>query len=151
MFLEDYSMITEVVIRTRYAETDQMGIIYHANYFVWFEIGRTEFLRQLNLSYKELEESNILLPVIDVGCKYLKPTKYDDEIVIKTALTSLKGVKLVFRYEVVRKSDGVLLAEGHTKHAFVNKELKPVNFKKKMSHIWNVLNECIEDRDNNAV
>lgn len=137
-------MINETIIRTRYAETDQMGIVYHANYFVWFEIGRTEFFRQLNMNYKELEEENILLPVIDVGCKYIQSAKYDDEIVIKTRITKLKGVKLVFSYEIIRKNDNVLLAEGYTKHAFVTKELKPVNFKKKMPHVWEALDQSIE-------
>lgn len=137
-------MIGKTIIRTRYAETDQMGVIYHANYFTWFEIGRTEFFRQLNMDYKDLEAENILLPVIDVGCKYIHSAKYDDEIIIQTRLTSLKGVRLEFRYEIIRKSDNVLLAEGYTKHAFVNKELKPVNFKKKMPQVWDSLNQSIE-------
>ncbi|SCG83830.1 hypothetical protein DW1_2266 [Proteiniborus sp. DW1] len=137
-------MIGKTIIRTRYAETDQMGVIYHANYFTWFEIGRTEFFRQLNMDYKDLEAENILLPVIDVGCKYMQSAKYDDELIIQTRLTSLKGVRLEFRYEIIRKSDNVLLAEGYTKHAFVNKELKPVNFKKKMPQVWNLLNQSIE-------
>ncbi len=137
-------MISETIIRTRYAETDQMGIIYHANYFVWFEIGRTEFFRQLNMDYRELEENNILLPVIDVGCRYIQSAKYDDEIIIRTKLSSLKGVKLMFSYEIIRKKDNVLLAEGYTKHAFVTKELKPVNFKKKLPHVWEMLNQSIE-------
>lgn len=137
-------MINETIIRTRYSETDQMGIIYHANYFVWFEIGRTEFFRQLDMDYKELEENNILLPVIDVGCRYIQSAKYDDELIIKTKLSSLKGVKLIFSYEIIRKKDNALLAEGYTKHAFVTKELKPVNFKKKLPHVWEILNQSIE-------
>lgn len=144
-------MVNETIIRTRYAETDQMGVIYHANYFTWFEIGRTEFFRQLKMDYSKLEEENILLPVIDVGCKYIQSAKYDDEIIIKTWLTSLKGVKLEYKYEIIRKSDKVLLAEGYTRHAFVNKELKPVNFKKKMPHVWDALNQSIEGGDDNAV
>lgn len=141
-------MINETIIRTRYEETDQMGVIYHANYFTWFEIGRTEFFRQLKMNYRELEEENILLPVIDVGCKYIQSAKYDDEIIIKTRLINLKGVKLEFKYEIIRKVDNVLLAKGYTKHAFVNKELRPVNFKKKMPHVWDALNQSIEGEDN---
>ncbi len=137
-------MTSKTIIRTRYAETDQMGVIYHANYFIWFEIGRTEFFRQLNMDYKDLEAENILLPVIDVGCKYIQSAKYDDEIIIQTKLISLKGVRLEFRYEIIRKSDNVLLAEGYTKHAFVNKELKPVNFKKSMPQVWDLLSKSIE-------
>ncbi len=144
-------MINETLIRTRYAETDQMGVIYHANYFTWFEIGRTEFFRELNMDYRELEEENILLPVIDVGCKYIRAAKYDDEIIIKTKLTNIRGVKLIFNYEIIRKSDNVLLAEGYTKHGFVTKELKPINFKKKMPHVWEALNQSIEGEDKSAI
>lgn len=144
-------MINETVIRTRYAETDQMGIIYHANYFVWFEIGRTEFFRQLNMDYRELEEEDILLPVIDVRCKYIQSAKYDDEIIIKTKLTNLKGIRLIFSYEIIRMNDNVLLAEGYTKHAFVTKELKPVNFKKKLPNVWEALIQSIEGEDRSVI
>lgn len=140
-------MVNETTIRTRYAETDQMGIIYHANYFVWFEIGRNEFFRSLNMNYRELEKENILLPVIDVGCKYIQSAKYDDELIIKTKLVQLKGVKLRFNYDIIRKRDNVLLAQGYTIHAFVTKELKPINFKKKMPKIWEELKNNIEGED----
>lgn len=138
-------MVNETVIRVRYAETDQMGIVYHANYFTWFEIGRTEFFRTFEMDYKTLEENDVLLPVIDVGCKYIISAKYDDEIIIKTRVTSIKGVKLKFNYEIYRKSDDVLLSEGYTLHAFVSKQLKPVNLKKKFSGIWDKLNQSIEE------
>lgn len=138
-------MVNETVIRARYAETDQMGIVYHANYFTWFEIGRTEFFRAFEMDYKTLESNDVLLPVIDVGCKYIVSAKYDDEIIIQTRATSIKGVKLKFNYSIYRKSDNVLLAEGYTLHAFVTKQLKPINFKKKFSDIWYKLNESIEE------
>ncbi len=134
----------ETEIRARYSETDQMGIIYHANYFSWFEIGRTDFLRQMGMSYRGMEEKNILLPVIDVGCKYIIAAKYDDEIIIKTRITQLKGVKIQFNYELYRKNDNILLAEGHTLHAFVDKSLKPINFRKKHKDIWESLNKNLE-------
>ncbi|RKD33413.1 acyl-CoA thioesterase [Thermohalobacter berrensis] len=137
-------MVSETNIRARYSETDQMGVIYHANYLNWFEIGRTEFFRKLGKDYRELEEENVLLPVIDVGCKYIKAAKYDDEIIIKTKLVKLKGVRLEFNYEIIRKEDNVLLAEGYTKHAFVDKQLKPINFRKKYKDIWNKLKEVLE-------
>lgn len=137
-------MINETTIRVRYAETDQMGIVYHANYFSWFEVGRTEFFRALGMNYKALEEKEILLPVIDVGCKYIISAKYDDEVIIKTKLKKLKGVKIQFDYEIYRKVDNSLLAEGYTIHAFVSKDLKPVNFKKKCNSIWEKLYNSIE-------
>ena len=138
-------MVNETIIRVRYAETDQMGIVYHANYFTWFEIGRTEFFRAFEMDYKTLEENDVLLPVIDVGCKYIFSAKYDDEIIIKTRVTSIKGIKLKFNYEIYRKSDNVLLAEGYTLHAFVTKQLKPVNFKKKFRSLWEKLNQSVEE------
>ncbi|WP_141706098.1 acyl-CoA thioesterase [Caloranaerobacter ferrireducens] len=137
-------MINETVIRVRYGETDQMGIVYHANYFVWFDIGRTEFFREIGMEYKTLEEKDVLLPVIDVGCKYIVSAKYDDEIIIRTKVTELKGVRLKFNYEIIRKNDMVKLAEGYTAHAFVNSELKPINFKKKFKDIWDKLENSIE-------
>lgn len=136
-------MSNDTRVRVRYGETDQMGIVYHANYFVWFDIGRTEFFRSLKLSYKELEERNVLLPVIDVGCTYKISAKYDDEIIIKTRVESLKGVKLKFVYEIVRSIDNVVLAEGYTEHAFVDKELKPINFKRKYNDVWEMLSNTI--------
>ena len=137
-------MISETTIRVRYAETDQMGIVYHANYFTWFEIARTEFLRSFSIDYRELETQNVLLPVIDVGCKYITSAKYDDEVIIKTKITRIKGVRLEFNYQVYRKIDNVLLAEGYTKHAFVDKQLKPVNFRRKFNELWDELNESVE-------
>lgn len=137
-------MAHETTIRTRYSETDQMSVIYHANYFSWFEIGRTDFFRKIGMTYKSLEEQNVLLPVIDVGCKYLVAAKYDDELIIRTRLTMLKGVKLQFEYEIIRKEDNQLLAQGYTKHGFVDKGLKPVNFKKKYNAIWDMLNKNLE-------
>lgn len=137
-------MAHETTIRTRYSETDQMSVIYHANYFSWFEIGRTDYFRKVGMTYKSLEDQNILLPVIDVGCKYLVAAKYDDELIIRTRLTMLKGVKLQFEYEIIRKEDNQLLAQGYTKHGFVDKGLRPVNFKKKYNEVWDMLNKNLE-------
>ncbi|WP_130807683.1 acyl-CoA thioesterase [Senegalia massiliensis] len=137
-------MKNKTTIRARYSETDQMGVIYHANYFNWFEIGRTSFFRNLGYDYKKLENEGVLLPVIDVGCKYIVSAKYDDEIIIETYIEKLKGVKIKYKYNIIRKRDNLLLAEGYTLHAFVNKDLKPINFKKKYNELWNKLNEAIE-------
>ena len=135
-------MINETKIRVRYGETDQMGIVYHANYFVWFDIGRTEFLRSNGMSYKELEDMNVLLPVIDVGCTYKNPALYDDEIIIKTKVSELKGVKIKFEYEVFKEEK--LLSTGFTEHAFVDNTLRPINFKKKFNEIWEMLSKNME-------
>lgn len=137
-------MINKTTIRVRYQETDQMGVVYHSNYFIWFEIGRTEFFRQLDLAYKVMEENNILVPVVDVSCKYKAPAKYDDEIIIKTRCESLKSVKIKFEYEIIRASDEKLLATGYTVHAFTSSDLKIINFKKNHENIFTKISNTID-------
>jgi acyl-CoA thioester hydrolase len=112
-------------VRVRYAETDQMGVVYYANYFVWFEIGRTELLRQLGGTYKDLEAEGIFLPVIDASCHYAQAGRYDDELEIQTEGLLLSPVRLQFDYAVVRVADGVTLATGRTVHASLNPRGRP--------------------------
>ncbi|HEX9859706.1 MAG TPA: thioesterase family protein [Nitrospirota bacterium] len=114
----------EHIHRVTYSETDQMGFAYYANYLVWFEIGRTELIRESGLTYRELEDKGFMLPVIEASCRYLKPARYDDLVTIRAAVTELKGVRMSFGYEVLL--DGVLLAEGMTRHAFMDKNGRPV-------------------------
>jgi acyl-CoA thioester hydrolase len=113
----------EIEVRVRYAETDRMGLLHHANYFVYFEMGRTELLRQRGLSYREIEDSGHLLVLIDLGCKYKKPAYYDDLLTLRTIVERVTHVKIVHRYEVRR--DGVLLAEGHSTLACIDRSGKP--------------------------
>ena len=112
-------------IRVRYAETDKMGIVYYSNYFVWFEIGRTDLLRTSGWSYRELEADGISLPVIEAGCQYHQPARYDDELEIRTTGTLISPVRVEFHYEVVRPSDGQCLATGRTMHAAIDREGRP--------------------------
>ncbi len=107
--------------RVTYAETDAMGIVYYANYLRWFEMGRTEFLRSLGISYKELEGQGIHLPVSEVFCKYLVSAKYDDVLIIETTLDFLKRASTQFSYRILRKGDGVKLIIGRTLHAFTDR------------------------------
>jgi acyl-CoA thioester hydrolase len=114
--------------RVRYAETDQMGIVYYANYLVWFEIGRVELLRTLGLSYRMLEvEHGCILPVVEATCRYRAPARYDDEILIETRPTVLRGAVIKFGYRILRKAaegeDPKLLAEGETVHVVCDAEL----------------------------
>ncbi|MBD1372781.1 acyl-CoA thioesterase [Hazenella sp. IB182357] len=113
-------------IRVRYQETDQMGIVYHANYLVWFEVGRSDFTRGLGIHYQDIEDKGLLLPIIQVQCRYISPAKYDDEIQVYTELEKLEGSKMSFRYEVKRKLDGQRLVTGQTDHLWVNSEMKRV-------------------------
>ncbi|HUK46483.1 MAG TPA: thioesterase family protein [Terriglobales bacterium] len=109
--------ICEVRLRVRYAETDQMGVVYHANHFIWFEVGRVEFLRQLGFSYREMEQDDgCFIAVVDARCRYKSPARYDEEIVVRTQLKNVRESLVHFAYQLVRASDGALLAEGETTH-----------------------------------
>jgi acyl-CoA thioester hydrolase len=115
----------ETRVRVRYAETDQMGVVYHTNHFVWFEVGRVEFLRQLGFSYRDMEkEDGCFIAVVDARCRYRAPAFYDDEIVIRTHLKHIRNSVIHFGYELLRAGDGVLLAEGETTHVVTNAEMK---------------------------
>jgi acyl-CoA thioester hydrolase len=116
-------------VRVRYAETDQMGIVYYANYLVWFEIGRVEVLRALGLTYSQLEtDHKCILPVIEATCRYRAPARYDDEILIETRPSLLRGSVLKFAYQIWRKAsqkgeERKLLAEGETVHVVCDDQL----------------------------
>jgi acyl-CoA thioester hydrolase len=112
-------------VRVRYAETDKMGVVYHANYFVWFEIGRCELLRAVGSSYRELEASGIMLPVIEAHCEYRSPARYDDELQVKTTGALLSPARVEFRYEIVRPADATVNAVGRTVHASIDAVGKP--------------------------
>ena len=113
-------------LRVRYGDTDQMGFCYYANYLRWFEIGRAEMLRSLGMSYREVEESGVSLPVLEAACRYLEPARYDDEVAIETGVRELSRASVRFGYRVVRLSDERLLAFGTTRHCFMGPGDKPV-------------------------
>ena len=107
----------EALLRVRYAETDKMGVVYHANYLIWFEIGRTEFCRARGFSYRDMEENeNSFLVVAESYCRYKAPAYYDDELVVRTHITELRRRSLRFGYEIIRVPDGTVIAEGETGH-----------------------------------
>ncbi|MEQ1759833.1 MAG: thioesterase family protein [Vicinamibacterales bacterium] len=117
--------VRRATVRVRYAETDKMGVVYHANYLVWFEVGRTDWLRQAGWTYREMEASGVSLPVIEAHCEFRQPARYDDEIAIDARAILLTPVRLRFEYQVSRVADGLLLAEGYTVHAAVDQSGKP--------------------------
>jgi acyl-CoA thioester hydrolase len=125
------STICETTLRVRYAETDQMAVVYHSNYLIWFEVGRVELLRQLGFSYLEMETDGMNLPVVEVKCRYKHPARYDDELTIRTRLAQMRESLLRFHYEVLRKSDGLLLAEGESVHVVVGRDLKRTHLTEK--------------------
>jgi acyl-CoA thioester hydrolase len=113
--------ISELDIRVRYAETDQMRVAHHASYLVWFEAGRTEYIRARGRSYAQLEEDGWLLVVIEAHCRYRHPARYDDVLTLRTRLRDLGPARLSFGYDLVRATDGVVLADGWTVHAAVDR------------------------------
>jgi len=117
--------VGEVRVRVRYAETDQMGVVYHANYFIWFEVGRVELLRQLGFSYRDMEQNDdCFIAVVDARCRYKAPARYDDEIIVRTQLKNVRESLVHFGYELLRAGDGSLLAEGETTHIVTDAEMK---------------------------
>lgn len=106
-------------IRVRYGETDQMGYMYYGNYAELYEVGRVEMLRSLGMTYKSMEDEGIMMPVLEMRCKYIKPALYDEELTIKVILEKMPGVKIHFKYEFFNEAD-TLIHEGETTLAFVD-------------------------------
>ncbi len=125
-------------ITVRFAETDQMKVVYHSNYFIYFECGRTNFFEELGYSYAVIEKDyEVLFPVTDVGCKYISPAKYGMKIDVQCKLSEFKGATAIFNYNIY--NEGVLLATGFTKHAVVDKDFNVINLKKKYPEIYSAL------------
>jgi len=134
MHLEEKTapQVYETQLRVRYAETDQMGVVYHSNYIVWFEVGRVEMLRELGFTYRDMEKlDDTHITVVDVHCRFKFPAHYDDLITIRTWLANARESLLHFGYQIVRTDDSKLLAEGESVHLVVNSEFKRVHLPKK--------------------
>jgi acyl-CoA thioester hydrolase len=117
--------VNETRVRVRYAETDQMGVVYHSNHLIWFEVGRVEFMRELGFSYRDLErDDGRFIAVAEIKCRYRAPVYYDEEVIVRTQLKSVRESVVVFNYELVRADNGVLLAEGETTHIVTDSQLK---------------------------
>lgn len=124
--------VVESIVRVRYAETDQMGIVYHANYIIWMEVGRVEYCRAIGVNYRYMESvDDILLTVAGVNCRFISPARYDDEIVVRTWLAQAHARILTFGYEMLEKSSGRLLATGESKHVFCDRSHKPIKLPEK--------------------
>ena len=136
-------MQTETRFIARYAETDQMGIIHHSNYAVWFEAGRTDFLKKAGVSNTSIESKGILLPLYDMNCKFKSPAKYEDEILVLTRLKQISRVRLSFSYQVKNAVTLNLIATGETMHAWTDKSLKPVNAAKTVPEIYSLLSKVV--------
>ena len=112
-------------VRVRYADTDQMGVVYHARYLEWFEAARAEMLRDMGMVYKQLEQSGIYMPVVEAYCRYRKPVKYDELVRVRTALGDISRSKIRLDYEVQGERDETVRVEGYTVHCFMDESGKP--------------------------
>jgi len=122
----------ETRFRVRYAETDQMGVVYYANYLIWMELGRAEYCRAAGIRYKDMEaQDHVLLAVVDAHCRYIHPAHYDEEILVETAIARANRRMIEFRYRILEASTARDLAEGETKHIFLSRAMKPVKLPEK--------------------
>jgi acyl-CoA thioester hydrolase len=129
--------LNETRIRVRYAETDQMGVVYHANHFIWFEVGRVELLRQFGFSYKDMEaEDDRFIAVVDARCRYKAAVHYDDEVVVRTSLKHVREKVIRFGYELRKAETGELLAEGETTHIVADSKMKPRTLPEKYLRVF---------------
>lgn len=127
---------TTSVVRVRYAETDKMGIVYYANYLVWFEIGRTDWLRDTGWTYRAMEEAGLQLPVTEAHCEYRQGARYDDEVEIRTRAQKLSPVRIQFDYEAVRRADAAVLATGYTVHAAIDRQGRPARMPERVKDLF---------------
>ncbi len=123
-------------LRVRYAETDKMGVVYYANYLVWFEVARADLLRSLGWSYREMELAGISLPVIEAHCEYLRPARYDDEIEVRAEGRLLSPVRMEFHYQVVKIQDQTIAASGKTVHAALDPAGKPCRLPERVREVF---------------
>ena len=127
---------TTTRLRVRYAETDQMGVAYYANYLVWFEVARTDFLRHFGWSYREMEAGGVFLPVIEAHCEYRRPARYDDELVLETTGRRVSKVRLTFQYVIRVEGQAGILAEGYTAHAATDAAGKPCRLPARVHEVF---------------
>ena len=129
----------ETRFRVRYAETDQMGVVYYANYLIWMELGRAEYCRAAGIRYKDMEaQDGIRLAVVDAHCRYVHPARYDDEIAVKTWVARANPRMVEFHYEICDSSSGRELASGETRHIFLGSDMKPVKLPEKYRPLFGV-------------
>lgn len=122
--LHENATVVEARFRVRYAETDQMGVVYHSNFIIWMEVGRVELLRALGYTYREMETDGVHLPVVEVKCRFKSPAKYDDLIVVRTRMMNLRNSLIHFGYEIRRDGEDALLAEGESVHIVVGPDMQ---------------------------
>lgn len=128
--------VSRSVVRVRYAETDKMGVVYYANYLVWFEVARADLLRALGWTYREMEHSGVSLPVIEAHCEYHRPARYDDELEIQASGRLLSPVRMEFTYQVRRIADNLTAATGRTVHAALDNTGRPCRLPARIREVF---------------
>jgi acyl-CoA thioester hydrolase len=139
-------VISETPITVRYAETDQMGVVHHSNYAVWFEAGRTDFIKKMGMPYSMIEAKGAMLPLLELRCSFRSFARYEDNVVVRTRIKEYTGTRLLFHYEVVLTGEDRVLTEGETMHCWTNRELKPVNIKKFMPEVYELIEKAVQDK-----
>ncbi|NLK68706.1 MAG: acyl-CoA thioesterase [Clostridiaceae bacterium] len=139
-------MISRTKLIVRYQETDQMGIVHHSVYPIWFECGRTDFIKKVGLSYGQLEREGVMLPLRSLKCTFYNPSYYDDEIFIKTRIINLTPSRISFYYEVFRKGLLKPIVTGETEHVWVDTDLKPINMRKYKPDLFELFYDIFNDR-----
>jgi acyl-CoA thioester hydrolase len=133
---------SEATVRVRYAETDQMGVVYHGNYFTWFEVGRVEWCRAHGFEYKQMEtEDDSLIVVAEAHCRFKRPARFDDVLIVRTRLTASQRRMMKFEYELVNKVDGAVIATGGTTHVICDHQGRPKSLPEKYRKAFS-LNGC---------
>lgn len=132
-----YTSRTEIVVR--YAETDQMGIVHHSNYPVWYEAARTDFIKGIGMSYSDIEKKGYMLPLIELKSCYKGTAKYEDELIVITKIKQISYTRITFYYEIFNKNENVLINYGETMHVWTDKKLKPMNMKKNNLDIYDLM------------
>ena len=131
-------LYVDIPLTVRYAETDRMGIVHHSNYPVWFELGRTEYIKNCGISYSEVESKGILLPLLELKCKFISSSTYEDKIIVRTSIKSYSKTRLSFYYEVFKEQDmEKAITIGETDHVWTNSELRPLNLQKHFPELFN--------------
>lgn len=138
-------MISQIKVIVRYAETDMMGIVHHSVYPIWYEAARTEAIKQIGMTYSELEKTGIMTPLVELNCRYIVPAEYEDELIIKVKITKLTPARVVFEYEVFKKNFEKPINTGSTVHAWVGRDLKPLNLKKQFPEIFEKVSRLVEN------
>ncbi|MBQ8636388.1 MAG: acyl-CoA thioesterase [Clostridia bacterium] len=138
-------MTTTTLLEVRYAETDMMGIMHHSRYYPWFEVARTEFIKQVGMTYSEMERMGVMIPLTETEAKYISGLRYEEKAEVSCTLFELSAARCGFKYVVKRLSDGKITTTGITRHGFVDSEFKAINLKKKFPEMYKRFESLLEN------